>query len=178
PAALVFLLLDRGAAGGGLAEPEQRRANPVRPFLERAERWWLDPFPCHVPGPQHAQCGNNQSPAISLGERDRVELEAAPFRVLTAGVERAQQRAPGQGAGDGKVIAGREHGGGDRCLDVPARTEDADVELLLGECLAEEDALQLVLAVVDRDDDVAGQQGGAQALLQLPLAATLRDDRC
>src|SRR5262249_2229440 len=78
-----------------------------------------------------------------------VELEAAPFRVLTAGVERAQQRAPGEVTGDGEVVAGGEDGGGDRRLDVLTHAEHADVELLLGQRLAEEDALQLVLAVVD-----------------------------
>src|SRR5262249_2162319 len=121
---------------------------------------------------------DHQAPAFGPGDGNRIELEAAPFRVLTAGVERAQQRAPGEVAGDGEVVAGGEDGGGDRRLYVLAHAEHADVELLLGQRLAEEDALQLVLAVVDRDDDVAGQQGGAQALLQLLLAATLRDDRC
>src|SRR5262245_23710065 len=103
----------------------------------------------HVPSPQQGQGGYDEALAFGAGGGEWVEFELAPFRVFAMGVQPAEQCSAGQVAGDGEVVAGGEDGGSDRRFDVFAHSEHADVELLLRERLAEEDALELVFAVVD-----------------------------
>src|SRR5262249_60989906 len=97
----------------------------------------------------------------------------ARLRALNACIERAHQHAASEVAGDGEIVAGRVDAGEDQSLDIAAVAEQPDVEHLLGERLTQEGALELAVDVVDRDDDVAGQQCGAQALLELLLISSL-----
>src|SRR5215510_11327224 len=73
---------------------------------------------------QHGQGRDHQAPAFGPGDGNRVEVEAAPLRVLAAGVECAQQGAAGE----------RLLGGNDERLAPPGadqlRDELAEVWLL------------------------------------------------
>ena len=58
-------------------------------------------------------------------------VEPALLGTLALRVDRAQQGATNQVAGNREVIAGREQGGVGGHLDVAAMTEQADVQSLL-----------------------------------------------
>src|SRR5262245_14717351 len=96
--------------------------------------------------------------------------------MLAARIERAHQRSPGKVAGNRQIITGGEDSGIDRRLDILAQTEDPDVELALRQRLAQKGALQGILAVVERDRRIPGEQRGTEALFELLLGPSLGDD--
>ena len=152
----------------------------MRPLLERAHR--LDPDSgsagvSHMPGPQNGQPGSHELAPMRARDLVDLALERAGFRPLHAGVELPEQGAPGQVVGDDQVVAVDREQGGDRHLDVAAEAQLAHAQFPLRQRLAQQLAIDLATAIVERDDAVAAEQLGAEALLGFLLARALRDDR-
>src|SRR5262249_12660943 len=115
-----------------------------------------------MPSAQHGESGGDQLTAFTVCNLEDIALEAAEFRALHPGIEAAEQGAPGKIIGDDEIVAGGTEQGSDRSIDVAAKPQHADLEPLLGQGLAEEDALDLAVTVIERDDLIAGDEGGTE----------------
>jgi hypothetical protein len=107
---------------------------------------------------------------------DGIVAELAQLGALAAGVERAEHGAAGHVAGEAQIVAGRgDEGVGDDHAVLGA-AEHADVQIALRQRLAQHSAAErAALDVIDRDDLVAGEKGGAETLGQLLFVAFLDD---
>ena len=160
----------------GFRRDRSDRARPeVRVFamtIPRTSQTAASRFPAsHVrcQARKHGQGGGDQLAAVCLGGFDSIDVEHPQFGALAAGIHHAQQGASDQIAADRQVIAGGEDRGVDRGFGIAALSQDPDVQLLLGQHLTQEAALEDVIAVVQRDRRVSRQQRCAQAFLQLLL---------
>src|ERR1700730_6641345 len=87
---------------------------------------------------------------------ERITAEHAKFRPLDAWIHRAHDRSSGHIALQRQVVTVREYQGIARDFDDLAKTEDADLEHRLRECLTEQFATKRTIDVVNRYDGVPG----------------------
>ena len=130
-----------------------------------------------MPGSQDGQNGGNQGAALIAGDFEYIALEAAQFGALNAGVHLAKQGTAGEIVADFQIVAVGEKRRGDRHLDVAAIAEQPDLQALLCERLAEESAIEFAVAIIQRDDLIATDQGRAEALFHFLFGLALRDHR-
>ena len=176
----VGIFLARGLHGVHrifLSEPNKRRPNRVRPFLERGQwRHGIGLLGCEPP---HDDCHARRDVFAAVGQDgcDGIPAKFALLRSLHVGVEGAHDDATNDVAGRLDIVAGSEHRGVGLDLIELARPQGAHRDDFLRDELAQIVAAERAVQIVDRDDRIALQQGAAETLLGFLLGAARRQSR-
>ena len=146
--------VDRRFAGVAPIKPDQGLPDTAGPILKASEGRQVEALVGEIPAPrpQYRQRRHDQLAAPLLCLTYDIDVESAQLWTLTPGVHRAHLCAPDDVAGKRQIIPGGEQHGVHRRLDVAAQPI-----FFLKKKKTQEIALQLALAIVDRDTGIAGE---------------------